>query len=365
LLDNLNEKEKEALKQSWIGLINRISEENRLSIEELIDSSYGDELFCAIGSDNPDVLILRWLRAKKWNVDDAVQQLIDTLQWRHQFNIKQILAQGEYQLNQEEIESGKTFIIGKDKLGRPVSYIQVTKHIKGQFSDESTQLIAIFTIETARKLLDSGHETASSIIDLNGFSYRNLDYEFVKFSINLLENHYPESLGVALVINAPYLFYGTWNIIKHWLDPVVRSKIIFLKDPNELSNYVDVSVLPKQINGELEHFKYIPPTEQDKQMFLAFRNDKDGEEIARRSHRRAAKKYLEITLQWANDTQNNQHIIKQRKRATKKLRNAFEQLIPYVSTKTHYHRVGIINEPIFDIAYEQLLKRNEEYVTMF
>jgi hypothetical protein len=215
-------------------------------------------------------------------------------------------------------------------------------------------------IETIRKLFTSGNETATIILDLSGFSVRNLDYEFVKFLINLLENHYPESLGVALVINAPYVFNSVWHIVKHWLDPVVRSKIIFIKHLNDLSEYIDLSILPKQFDGELTSFKYIQPTEEDKQMLLAFRNDKDGEDIARRSHRRAAKKYLDITLQWANDINDNQNILKQRKRATKKLRNTFEQLIPYVSTKTHYHRVGIINEPIFDIAYQQLLKRNQQ-----
>ncbi len=365
MLDNLNENEIEALKHCWIELLNIISKENALSIEEIIDSSYGDELFCAIGSDNPDVLLLRWIRANKWNIDDAVQQLINTLKWRHQFNIQKLLADGEYQLNQQEIQSGKTFLIGKDKIGRPVTYVHVTKHIKGQFQDESTQLMTIFVIETARKLLDGGNETATIIVDLNGFSLKNIDYDFVKFLINLLEHHYPESLGVALVINAPFLFYGCWNIIKHWLDPVVQSKIIFLKNSNDLSQYIDLSILPQQYNGELFNFKYIPPTEKDKKILLAFRNDKDGELMIRKSHRKAAKKYLDITLQWANDHENNQKILIQRKKATKKLRNAFHQLIPYVSTTTHYHRVGIINEPIFDMAYQELLKRNEENVAIF
>lgn len=361
----MNENEKEILKKCWIELINRINKENNLSIEEIINSSYGDELFCAIGSDNPDVLLLRWLRANKWNIDQSVQQLIDTLTWRHQFNIKQILSEGEFKLNQQEIQSGKSFIIGKDQMGRPVTYIHVIKHIKGQFEDQSTQLMTIFIIETARKLLDQGNETATVIIDLNGFSLKNLDYEFVKFLINLLENHYPESLAIALIINAPFLFNSSWNIIKHWLDPNVQNKIIFLKNTNDLSKYIDLSILPQQFNGEITHFNYIPPTEQDKQMFITFRNDKDGQTIAQTSHRNAAQIYLNITLQWANDHQNNQNILNQRKKATKKLRNAFKQLIPYVSTRTHYHRVGIINEPIFDQTYQQIRNRYQDNVAYF
>ena len=44
--------------------------------------------FMQLDRDNPDGLLLRWIRAKKWNVNDAVQQLIDTLKWRNELNIK-------------------------------------------------------------------------------------------------------------------------------------------------------------------------------------------------------------------------------------------------------------------------------------
>jgi hypothetical protein len=202
------------------------------------------------------------LEQKKWNINDTVQQLIDTLKWRISFNIKNILKQGESILNQEELQLGKTIIIGTDYYQRTVTYIQVSKHIKGKFSIESTQLLTIFTVETARKLLKNGNETATVIIDLDGFLYRNLDYDFVKLLISLLENHYSESL--ALVINTPYLFNICWNIIKYWLDPVVQSKIIFFKNYNDLVNYIDISIIPKQLNGQSIIFKYIPPTKQDK-----------------------------------------------------------------------------------------------------
>jgi len=54
------------------------------------------------------------------------------------------------------------------------------------------------------------------------------------------------------------------------------------------------------------------------------------------------------------------------KKARKHLRNAFEQLSPYISTRTHYHRAGVIKEPIFQIAYDKLIPGKEEpSVTFF
>lgn len=54
------------------------------------------------------------------------------------------------------------------------------------------------------------------IFDLNDFSTANMDYQFVKNLIWLLSRHYPERLGICLVINAPVLFYGCWTVIKPW-----------------------------------------------------------------------------------------------------------------------------------------------------
>lgn len=293
-----------------------------------------------------------------------MDKLLNTLKWRHETNVNQILKQGENEILQKEMNTGKAFILGKDKQGRPVTYVQVKNHIKGQFSDESTQLLTIFTIETGRKLLESGIETATIILDLEGFSMKNIDYQLVKFFIHLLENHYPESLGLALVINASLLFISCWNIIKYWLDPVVLSKIQFLDDENDLHEYIDSSVLPKRLNGFQLDYQYIPPTENDQQIISDFRNDKYGENIARKAHRCAAKNYLNLTLQWANNNEDKTIFI-QRKKATKKLRKAFEQLIPYVFTQTYYHRQEIIHEPIFNISYERLKQRDQQDFVMF
>jgi hypothetical protein len=213
-------------------------------------------------------------------------------------------------------------------------------------------------------MLDQSIETVTVLIDLNGFGMKNIDYQLVKFVINLLENSYPESLGIALIINAPLLFYSSWNLIKHSLDPIVKSKIHFIKNLTELSKYIDPSDLPKRLNGNQPDFKYIPPTDQDQIMLTAFRNDKQGKKLARTNHRTAARLYLNITFKWAHDDQ-NQSLLKQRIEATKQLRHYYEQLVPYINTRTHYHRIGLINEPIFDIAYQIILSRNQSRIVQF
>ena len=310
------------------------------------------------------MILLRWLRARKWNVDDAIEQLMDTLKWRIASNLNQIVANGESELSHDELLTGKTFYVGRDREGRPIDYISVKDHIKGQFTSEETEKLTIFYMETGRKLLHTPVEAVTVIFDMTGFGMKNMDYQHVKFLLNLLTNYYPESLGLALIINAPWVFNGCWYIIKPWLDPVVESKVHFIKNSDHLDKYIDLSNLPKRLNGNQPDYNYVPPTKQDQLMLSAFRDDHYGRTKATENHLEASKNYLRVTLEWIHEN-DNKHLLEDRDKAMNQLKYAYEQLIPYISTKTHYHRIGYIHEPIFDITYQNILQREQENITHF
>lgn len=328
------------------------------SNENSLKNVYQDELFLAIGYDNPDSILLRWIRARKWNIYQALEQLNETIYWRHQWGVKKLLENGESDLNLQEISLGKTFFMGYDLFNRPINYVSVKEHIKGQFPSESTEKLTVFTMETGIKLLKIPNESVTVIFDLNGFGLKNMDFQHVKFLIKLLENYYPESLSLGLIINAPWIFNRFWFIIKQWLDPNVQSKIHFLNNMNDLTKYIDPSNLTKKLNGTKPDFIYIPPTDNDLIMLNTFRNDKKGKLIAEEQHKKAVEEYLNITFQWVFNNNNND-LLEQRSNATIKLKNSFEQLVPYIHTKTYYHRNGYIYEPIFDIIYQKIINNQQ------
>ncbi|CAF0870915.1 unnamed protein product [Rotaria sp. Silwood1] len=360
-INNLNKEQEANLKSFWISVIDKITSENKILLENFYDSNYGKELFYAFTYDNPDVVLLRWLRARKWNVNLALEQLMDTLKWRFQWGVNQLVAKGELELSNEEILTGKTFYIGYDRSGRPINYVSVKDHIKGQFPAEATEKLTVLSMEIGRKLLHSPVESVTVIFDMAGFSLKNMDYQHTHFLLHLLQNYYPESLGLALIVNAPWLFNSCWYIIRRWLDPVVESKFHFISNLDDLTIYIDPSNIPKRLNGDKPDFKYIPPTEHDNIMLAAFREDFYGNKKATENHRQAALNYLRITYEWANK-KHDKNIVEQRKKAMKELRDAYEQVVPYISTRTHYHRNGLIDEPIFDIAYQKLQQEDQQVV---
>ena len=327
--------------------------------EKKIDSIYEAELFLAIGYDNPDMILLRWLRARKWDIKSALQQFLDTIKWRHEWGVKELLAKGEIDLCEDEIITGKSYFMGHDRAGRPINYVSVRDHIKGQFPLESTEKLTVLTMETGRKLLESPNESVTVVFDMTGFGLRNMDYQHLKFLINLLQNFYPESFALGLIINSPWIFNGCWYIIKPWLDPVVESKIHFINNLDGLTQFIDPSVLPKRLNGTQPDFTYIPPTDEDLAMLTALRNDEQGKLKAEQAHREAVQKYLDVTRRWARDDEAD-NVLEERTKARKELKDAFEQLVPYINTRTHYHRIGAINEPVFDIAYQRIQENTKE-----
>ena len=362
--DNLGRAHTNALKQSWSSLITAISNETSLSGKYIADSVYCDELFRAIGYDNPDVLLLRWLRSRKWNVHASINQIIKTLEWRREWGVQELVANGEKDISQEELATGKTYFMGHDREGRPVCCIHPKEHIKGQFPHEYSEKLTVFCVETYRKLLKAPIESVTVVFDMANCDSKNMDFHQVKFLVHLLDNYYPDSLGLILILNFPWVLDKSWTLIKTWLNASVQKKVRFIHSEEELSEFIDPSVLPKRLHGSQPNFKYVPPTAEDEAIFAAFRADKKGKLAAEAAHRDAVRNYLEVTLKWASGDESRQ-VLSERKKARKQLRNAFEQLSPYISTRTYYHRIGVIDEPVFQTAYENLTQPKEQSSVTF
>ena len=132
--------------------------------------------------DDPDGLLLRFLRARKWNVHDALIMLISTLHWRMQgMQVDEdIVRRGEGGALEDSVSSntptkkeghdfltqmrlGKSFLHGTDKEGRPITFVRVRLHKQGEQSEACLEKFTVFTIETARLLLSPNVDTAVSV----------------------------------------------------------------------------------------------------------------------------------------------------------------------------------------------------------
>lgn len=131
--------------------------------------------------DHPDGLLLRFLRARKWDPQRALVMLISTIRWRLvEMRIEDdILRNGEAGAVSDsmgsdkavvkegtdfmtQIRRGKCYLRGTDREGRPACYVRTRLHRQGEQSEASLERFTVHILETARLLLASNVDTAVS-----------------------------------------------------------------------------------------------------------------------------------------------------------------------------------------------------------
>ena len=70
-----------------------------------------------MSGDDPDRLVLRFMRARKWEPVAANTMLMKCIQWRSDFRVKDIK---ETELPKDQFELGKFYFYQKCKEGRPI-----------------------------------------------------------------------------------------------------------------------------------------------------------------------------------------------------------------------------------------------------
>lgn len=77
-------------------------------------------------------------------------------------------------------------------------------------------LFIVFQMERARSILQKrsgGSGKMCLVIDYTGYSLKNATpMKTSMLSLRILQNHYPETLGVAYFMSPPFMFKGFWKV---------------------------------------------------------------------------------------------------------------------------------------------------------
>jgi len=144
--------------------------------------SIRDTIWSMVKHDHPDALALRFLRARKWDVERALIMFVSTMNWRAQeMKVDEdIIRNGEAAAVAAEkssdpaaqklggdfmaqIRKGISYVHGHDKQGRPLCFVNVRLHKQGEQAEESLERYTVYLIETCRMLLQPPVDTAVSL----------------------------------------------------------------------------------------------------------------------------------------------------------------------------------------------------------
>ncbi|CRL25714.1 Cellular retinaldehyde binding/alpha-tocopherol transport [Penicillium camemberti] len=234
-----------------------------------------------------DATLLRFLRARKFDVEGAWAQFKDTEDWRKDNAIEKLYENISVDSYEAARRMYPQWTGRRDRRGIPVYVFQI-RHLdnKAVAAYNSTMtsgtpethksstvparllnLFALyenllrFVMPLASALPRPNPETpivtSTNIVDVSGVGLKqfwNLKSHMQDASV-LATAHYPETLDRIFIIGAPSFFPTVWGWIKRWFDPGTTSKIFILSaaevEPT-LTSFMEPSSIPKSYGGQLD-----------------------------------------------------------------------------------------------------------------
>ncbi|KAI8821469.1 CRAL-TRIO domain-containing protein [Fimicolochytrium jonesii] len=215
-----------------------------------------------------DHVLLRFLRARKFQLPASKKMWIDYQNWRKEFGTDEILKTFEFPEYPVVKKYYPRFYHKTDKAGRPI-YVELLGGVDVNQLFQVTNIdrmlknhvyeyekLVQYRLPACSKKYGKYIEQSCTILDLKGVSLMQFPSvaNLVKQVSGIAQNHYPEMLGKMYIINAPMLFTGVWSVVKGFLDEVTVSKISILgsRYKSSLLETIDESSLPKFFGGTCE-----------------------------------------------------------------------------------------------------------------
>ncbi|XP_075220427.1 real-time isoform X2 [Lycorma delicatula] len=213
-----------------------------------------------------DTMLLRFLRARDFNVEKARTMLSESLTWRKKHNVDRILS--EYQTPQVLSDYFPGGWHHHDKDGRPLYLLRLGQmDVKGllkTIGEDGLLKLTMHVCEEGLRLTDDATlkrerpiSTWCLLIDLEGLNMRHLWRPGIKALlriIEIVEANYPETLGRVLVIRAPRVFPILWTLVSTFIDDTTRSKFLFYagndyQGNGGLTSYIPEEYVPDFLGG--------------------------------------------------------------------------------------------------------------------
>ncbi|OAY55286.1 SEC14 cytosolic factor [Manihot esculenta] len=239
-----------------MGVANHEAIKQFQSLMDQIDQPLKDT-FQNMHQGYPNETLLRFLKAREWNVSKAHKMLIDCLQWRIQNEIDNILAKPiiPVDLYRAIRDSQLVGLSGYTKEGLPVVAVgvglstfdkasvnyYVQSHI--QINEYRDRVI----LPAASKKYGRHISTCVKVLDMTGLKLSALNQVKLLTVISTVDDlNYPEKTETYYIVNAPYIFSACWKVVKPLLQERTRKKIQVLQGcgRDELLKITDYASLP-------------------------------------------------------------------------------------------------------------------------
>ncbi|KAL9247640.1 hypothetical protein vseg_021053 [Gypsophila vaccaria] len=189
-------------------------DEVRSAVSPLSDKLYR---YCS------DASISRYLRTQNWNVQKATKMLRESLKWRSDYKPDEILWEDVV----TEAETGKICrSTSVDRNGRPVLVMHPCRQNSSNVAGQMKYLV--YCIENAILNMPPDEEEMIWLVDFWNFRLSNISMGVTKELAHIVQNYYPQRLGVAILYNPPWIFEQFYKMVKPFLEARIRDRVKFV-----------------------------------------------------------------------------------------------------------------------------------------
>ncbi|KAH9533776.1 hypothetical protein CY35_18G070300 [Sphagnum magellanicum] len=187
-----------------------------------------------------DNSLLRFLRARAFNIAKAKAMFEAMLEWRKEIGADTIKETFQFPEREAIKELYPHFHHKTDKMGRPVyierlGQLQVDELLKITTMDR----MLLYHVKEWEILIDRKIPACSNkagtcisqtltILDMKGVTMRHMSKQvrnFIQKITKVDQDFYPEYLGKMFIVNAPTAFKAMWAVVRPWLDKRTQKKI--------------------------------------------------------------------------------------------------------------------------------------------
>ncbi|KXN74965.1 CRAL/TRIO domain-containing protein [Conidiobolus coronatus NRRL 28638] len=318
------------------GILGGAAEE---PVDLKVSNKSGEELKSILSKmvrcDHPDVKAVKYLMDRSWKVKDAYRMFISSIDFFGSEVYSQVAKEGERSVNINQLNSNDSVYYQYCKDGRLILYIWACRNFPSKYTNDEN-MKAIINLLNNHYLLLGDHSNITIVYNMNSFSMANSDMGYLRMMTKMVADHYPELLHRVLIHDAPWIFNSVWSVICNFLDPNIKSKVIFTKK-DQLKEYVSEKKLITEVGGldELK-FEYFPPG--DNEAFVTAKDDNYSQLVKQRED--IFKKFEDLTYTWVKSNSKEEKL--KRDELINDLAAINAKLNEYEYSPSIYHRKKVI-----------------------
>lgn len=201
-----------------------------------------------------DWYLKRYLLARNRRVNDTMDMLRKTMEWRNEFGVH---ISEDAMFPMEFYKIGGLFPYEKDRKGNIILYLRIKYHRKITEMLEVEKHFLVHTFEKIDRITNG--QGLVILFDCDGAGYSNCDMEFLQFLITCATEYAPVGLQYIIVYKLPWLLNSFWSLARKLLPAYLANRVRFC-DEKSITEFVAPENLPDFMGGICRrNYRWIPP----------------------------------------------------------------------------------------------------------